>query len=1029
MIFLNVELNAQNLDIKGKVIDVAGNALSGAVVRIQGTNTGAASNDNGDYVVNNVPQGSVLEFILVGYVTQAIKVTGDEPIINVTMQEESESLDEVVVVGYGTQKKVNLTGAVASISNKEILTTKTGNLQNALSGKLAGFKNHQRTSEPGEFTNSISLRGMGAPLIVVDGVPRDNFTRLDANEVESISLLKDASASIYGVRASNGVLLVTTKKGQRNSEFKLDYSGYYGIQRTLRPERPLNALEYMELKNEQALNLGGSPIYSEADFEAYRNGTKTSTDWRRELRENVPQTYHSISASGGTEKLDYFLNFGYNHEDGLWKSGDLYYNRYNLRSNVSADIAKGLKVEVLVNLMYDFKTQPGDGNSAGIILGMDRQLPLNPYYANNDPDYPALAIGLHPEVGTYADKAGYQNRSQRLAQTNLSLEWEIPWVKGLKAKGMYSYDYTGNDYKIFRKEYELYEYNANTEQYNSVSYASPSTIQRQYAGYINSLLQLSLSYAGTFKDVHNVSALALYEESDREGDNFGIRRELPMDAMDQLFAGSSANMVAVANSGMNDLYHIAYKSVVGRVNYDYASKYLAEFSFRYDASSKNAPAKRWGFFPSGLVAWRLSEEGFMKNSEVLSFINNLKLRATYGLTGDDSATNTYQFMTGYNYPSGGYIFGSTYYNALNSRGMANEHISWYESAMLNLGLDAGLWNGLFDVIFDVFQRDRTGLLATRAQSLPGLVGANLPQENLESDMTRGLELTLTHRNHIKDFHYQVSGNIAFSRTMSKYKERALANNSYDNWRNNTVDRWNNIWWGLDYLGQFQSSSDIFDYGVIYEYNSQMNTLMLPGDLKYGDWNGDGLINSDDLHPISMNNQSDPVMTYGFNLAGQWKGFDLNLQFQGTGMRWIRNTRYYQDQFLWSGNGLNLYLDRWHRADPYDSNSEWIPGKYPSVWEGRGGFVATTNSSDPGPASNFWILNASYFRLKSVEIGYTIPEKISKKVAMQRARVFFSAYNLFTISDVKLIDPEHPTDGDGNAYPVTKTFNFGVNISF
>jgi TonB-linked SusC/RagA family outer membrane protein len=469
---------------------------------------------------------------------------------------------------------------------------------------------------------------------------------------------------------------------------------------------------------------------------------------------------------------------------------------------------------------------------------------------------------------------------------------------------------------------------------------------------------------------------------------------------------------------------------VGRLNYDYASKYLAEFSFRYDASSKNAPNKRWGFFPSGLVAWRLSEEGFIKNNEALDFIDNVKLRATYGLTGDDSATNNYQFLTGYNYPSGGYIFGSTYVNALASRGMANENISWYESAMVNLGLDVDLWNGLLGGSFDMFQRDRTGLLATRVGSLPGLVGANLPQENLESDMTRGFELTLSHRNHIKDFYYQISGNIAMSRTMTKYRERARANNSYDNWRNNPTDRWNNIWWGLDYLGQFQSREDIFDDGVIYEYDSQMNSLMLPGDLIYGDWNGDGLINGDDAHPIKMSNESDPLMTYGFSLAGQWKGFDLNLQFQGTGMRWTRYTRFYQDQFLWGRNGLNLYMDRWHRADPFDpTNDVWIPGKYPSVWDSRGNFVSTTNQGDPGPASEFWILNGSYLRLKSLEFGYTIPEEISKKVGIQRARVFFNGYNLFTISEVKLVDPEHPTDNDGFAYPVTKTFNFGVNVSF
>jgi TonB-linked SusC/RagA family outer membrane protein len=966
-------------------------------------------------------------------VTQEIAMR-NQTSLRITLTEDSWALEEVVVVGYGTQKKVNLTGAVAAISSEEITTTKTGNLQNALSGKIAGLKNYQKTSEPGEFTNDFSLRGMGGPLVVVDGVPRDNFTRLDANEIESISLLKDASASIYGVRASNGVLLVTTKKGQRNSKFKLDYSGYYGIQRTLKPERPLNALEYMELRNEQSLNLGSTTLmYPREAFEPYWNGTKAFVDWTSEMQENVPQTYHNISASGGTDRLDYFVGLGYNHEDGIWKSGDLNYSRYNLRSNMTATIVEGLKVEVLLNMMTDTKNQPSaDWNQANLIKGMYTQVPLNPYYANDDPKYPYNAAdGLHPEMVTYADKAGYQKRNQRLVQTNLALEWELPWVKGLKARGMYSYDYTENENKTFRKQFNLYEYNANTEQYNVITVQSPSRVRREYFGRTNSLFQLSLSYAGTFNEKHNVSALALYEESDREGDNFWGQREFSMDALDQLFAGNSANQQTNMNTGINDLYHIAYRSYIGRITYDYASKYLAEFSFRHDASSKNAPLKRWGFFPSGFLGWRLSEEAFIKDNPALGFINNLKLRASYGLMGDDSATNSYQFVTGYNYPSGGYILGTNYVNALASRGMANPNISWYEAATVNIGLDADLWNGLMGANVDVFQRDRTDLLATRAASLPGLVGANLPQENLESDMTRGLELTLTHRNKINDFQYQVSGNVAFSRTMTKYRERARANNSYDNWRNNSTDRWNSVWWGLDYLGQFQSRADIFDYGVIYEYNSQMNTWMLPGDLKYDDWNGDGLINGDDLHPISINNESDPIMTYGFSLGGQYKGFDLNLLFQGAGMRWTRYTRFYQDQFLWGRNGLNIYFDdRWHRADPFDpSSDEWVPGKYPSVFDSRGDFVAITNQSDPGPASDFWILNASYLRLKSFEVGYTIPANLSKKAGIQKARLFFNAYNLFTLSAVKLVDVEHPTGNDGFAYPVTKTFNLGVNVSF
>jgi len=1014
--------------ITGTIKDENGEPIIGANVSVKGTTTGTITDINGHFSLEASASSSIL-VSYIGYKPIEVKV-GNTAQLNISLKEDSQALDEVVVVGYGTQKKVTLTGAVSAVDSETLTTTKTGNIQNALSGKIAGLKNWQKSSEPGTFSNDFSIRGMGSPLVIVDGVPRDNFTRLDANEIESVSVLKDASASIYGVRAANGVVLVTTKKGTRDSKFQLDYTGYYGIQRSLKPERPLNALEYMELKNERQLNLGvKSLMFPKESFEPYWNGTKQSTDWTQELKENVPQTYHSISARGGTEKLDYYVGFGYNKENGLWKSGDLNYNRYNLRSNVTATIVKGLKVEALLNLMTDEKNSPYL-SSDGVILAMYRQLPLNPYYANDNPDYPATIISNHPEVASYSDKSGYRKEQQRLAQTNLAVEWELPWVKGLKLRGMYSYDFTSNANKSFQKKYNTYNYDSATDTYIPVAVNSPSNVRKENYEYINSLLQLSVTYNKSFGDGHNLSGLFLYEESDRKGDNFWGSRDVSMDSLDHLFAGSSNNQQTNTNANADKLYHLAYKAIIGRVNYDYQSKYLAEFSFRYDGSSKNAPNKRWGFFPSGQIGWRLSEESFIKENEPLKFISNFKIRASYGLLGDDSATNNYQFLTGYNYPSGGYLFGTDYTNAIASRGMSNPYISWYKSTIADLGVDLDLWNGLLGITTDFYRRNRSGLLATRAASLPGLVGANLPQENLNSDMTQGWELTVSHKNKIGDFQYAVSGNMSLSRSKDKYVERAMANNSYDNWRNNTNDRWKGIWWGLDYLGQFQSYNDIYNYGVIYEYDSQVNTRILPGDLKYEDWNGDGLINDDDLHPITMNNEGDPVLNYGFNLSAQYKGFDIDLQFEGVGMRHLRYSRFYQDQFLWDGNGLSLYMDRWHRKDQFDPNcDEWVPGKYPSVWDSRGNFVATTNSGDPGPASSFWILNGSYLRLKSLDFGYTIPHNLSKVVGIQRARLFFNAYNLFTISAVKLVDPAHPTSGDGLAYPVTKTFNFGVNVTF
>jgi TonB-linked SusC/RagA family outer membrane protein len=1011
--------------ITGTVLDQKGEPVIGAGISVKGTRNGTASDVNGNFKLNVAPD-AILTVSYIGYISQEVTV-GNRSDLRIIMEESATLLDDVVVVGYGTQKKLTLIGAVSSIVNDDIVTTKTTNIQNALSGKIAGLKIGQKTSEPGTFNNTFSIRGMGSPLIIIDGVPRDNMVRMDAGEIESVSILKDASAAIYGVRAANGVVLITTKKGERNTKFKMDYTGYYGIQHLLRPGQPMDAIGYMQLQNEKTFNSGGTIIsYPKESFEPYLNGTSQTTDWMQEMRDMAPSTYHNLSVTGGTDKLDYFVSFGHNYEGGYWKSDDLNYKRFNVRSNVTANITHGLKAEMMLNLITDSKYQPSLTTTDEIMAGMWQQIPINPYYANNNPEYPYTGSnGFHPEMQTYAGKSGYQQKNTRIVNTNMALEWEIPYVKGLKARGMYSYDYTENENKISNKSFHLYSYNATTDKYNIFEAQAPSYVRREWTGRTNTLMQLSLSYAGKFLNNNNVSVLALYEESDREADNFWGRRDLSMDAIDQLFAGNSANQQTNMNTG--NLYHLANKSFVGRVNYDYASKYLAEFSFRYDGSSKFAPGHQWGFFPSGFLGWRISEEKFISENEKLQFITNLKLRASYGLMGDDSASS-YQFLTGYTYPSGGYYFNTGFINALASLGMANKNITWYNANTVNIGLDADLWNGLLGFSLEVFKRDRSGLLATRSGSLPGLVGANLPQENLNSDQTRGGEITLTHRHRFEDFKYNFSGHVAFSRSKTKYSERAKANHSYDNWRNNPNDRWNNIWWGYNYLGQYQSYEEIWNSGLIYS-SSQSNSLMLPGDLIYEDWNGDGYIDSNDYHPIAINNADNPLLTYGFSIGAEYKHFDLNLSFQGTGMRWMRYGSFYTEQLLWDRNNLDIFLDRWHRSDQFDPNSSWVPGTYPSTWAGYGNERINFIKN---PDSKFWILDDSYLRLKAVELGYTIPLKLAHKIGLQKARLFFNGYNLFTFSAVKFVDPEYPSSGDGgvgSCYPMSQTYNFGINVSF
>ena len=1006
----SLSVNQQNKTIKGKVLDDLGVPVIGANVVVKGTTVGTITDIDGNFTLE-VPANAVLEVSYVGYATLDVKV-GNQRNLSITMKEDSHALQELVVVGYGTQKKATLTGAVAAIASDEIMTTKNENVENMLTGKIPGVRIVQKSSEPGDFNNSFEIRGMGNPLVIVDGVPRDNMNRINPNEIESISILKDASAAVYGVRAANGVVLITTKKG-KGGKVEFDYNGSVGWQTPSGLPETMNAVEYMTLMNENAVNNGRDILYKQSDFDPYLNGTKQSTDWAASaLRNAAPQTQHNFSATGSTEKVNYFANFGYLKQEGFWKTGDLDYERFNVRSNVSAQLTDDLKLEVLLGGMMDTKNASAK-DTWTVFKSIWTQVPIWPLYANDREGYYYNAADSdHPMVITDSDLYGYSKNQMKQFQSTFNVEYNIPFVDGLKAKASYSYDYTLWDEKRFEKKYNLYTYDPETDKYNTFVGHNPSNVWRKKRDKVNTLLQLSLDYHHVFNELHDVSVLALYEESTASMDNFYARRELSLDVLDELFAGNAQNQEGSSHPW--DLWDFATKGFVGRLKYDFASKYMAEFSFRYDGSSKFAKGSQWGFFPVGQIGWRLSEESFIKDNENLSFINNLKLRASYGKMGDDSAA-AFQFLSGFDYPSGGFLMNGNYVNAVSLRGMPNPNITWFTAKMLNIGVDADLWKGLLGVQFDVFTRDRDGLLATRHMSLPGTVGANLPQENLEGDMTKGFELALTHKNSIGDFNYYFSGNVSYARTHWTDKERARSNNSYRNWRENYTDRYGDLWWGHGYLGQFQSYDEVYGSAI---QDGKGNSKLRPGDYKYEDWNGDGVIDGNDEHPIATTGY--PIVNFGFTIGGDWKGFDLNMVFQGAAKSNIKFPEQLEHPLCWDRNGLNMFMDRWHQVDMSNPDSEWIPG-----------YFASTNT---GETTNYWdsersVQNASYVRLKSLEFGYTLPENILAKVGLKRTRIYFSGYNLLTFTGIKHVDPEHPSDTYGYLYPLSKTYNIGVNLTF
>jgi TonB-linked SusC/RagA family outer membrane protein len=1005
-----------NSPVRGVVVNEQGAPLVNASVMIKGTSTGTVTDTLGRFGID-ARKGQTLVCSMTGYAAQEWLIRNDQP-IRCTLSSSAASLDDVVVIGYGAQKKATLTGAVAAVTGKEVVTTKNENVQNMLTGKIAGLRVVQNSGEPGSFDNAFEIRGLGAPLVVIDGVPRTNITRLNPADIESISVLKDASAAIYGVRAANGVVLITTKKGKRG-QLKLNYNGLYGWQFASRLPKPVGIFDYMTLVNEQRMHNvnGGTPLYTEADFEAYRNGTKVAANWQQAIiRTAAPFTQHDISASGGTDNSTYFISLGYISQDAIFKSDDVNYKRYNMRSNLSTRISKRLTFDINMAGILDRKVQPYI-SPWYVFRSLWYQPPVQNIYANNNPAYfNNVPSNLNGVAHARSDVNGYININQKWFQSSVSLTYEVPRIQGLTLKGLYSFDFTDSANKTYMKAYNLYNYDASTDTYTPVPQQTPATVRRSNVQWPASLLQASINYNHQFGD-HNITALLLYERNIRSADNFYAQRELAL-AVDQLLAGNSTNQQGNMSSAF--LYKTLNASYVGRLAYNYAGKYVAEFTFREDGSSKFAVNKQWGFFPAGAVAWRLSEEKFFKNIDALSFVNNFKLRGSYGLTGDENAS-TYQFITGYNYPAGGSatgtpagaVFDGTFISAVQSKGLANPAISWYTAKMLDIGVDVQAWRGLLGFTFDYFRRDRSGLLATQALTLPDVVGVGLPQENLNGDRSEGFDVEVLHDNHIGKLNYSIKGVFGYTRTMNTTRVAAKAGNSYLNWNNSTytANRWTNIYWGYGYNGQYQSYADIINSGVYVPRNTVV------GDYMYEDWNGDGQISTQDNHPISYAGL--PLVTYGCTIGAAYKGFDLSMTWNGAGKVYVS----YFEQLntpLWAGGGaLEQFMDRWHpadpTADPYDPNTVWVPGHFAYT-----GTVPYTNTL--ANASS-----AAYLRLKAVELGYTLPQRWLARAGIKSLRMYANGYNPITITKLRYLDPEHPSSQFGYLYPLDIKLTFGVNI--
>lgn len=1030
-----LSLLAQQTTISGKVIDLTdGSVLPGVSVQIKGTANGTVTDIGGVFHLTVPNTDATLLLSFTGYEPRQILVKNIKSGL-IALKATNKSLDEVVVVGYGVQKRATITGSVATLQNKDITTTKNESVINMLTGKIPGVRIVQKTAEPGSYANDLNIRGFQSPpLVVIDGViggDQSTIGRMDPNEIESISVLKDAAAAIYGVRAAGGAILVTTKKGGKDGVVNINYSINEAVQTFLGMPQGVDAVDFMMLTNEKvrrdfANNFVSNvtPAYSYADIQPWLNGTYKSNDWSSLVfNKTANQVQHNLNIDGGTDKLSYFFNFGYQDQNGVFRTGDLNYNKYNFRSNVTARITKGLKAQILTSGWMDQKNQPYTDEWT-VYKYTWNQIPINQIYANDNQLYPAvMPDNMNPAIFTDDSKVGQTTNKNKSFTGQLNLTYEIPGVPGLTAKALFNVDYGVNDYTQIKRSFSLYTYNAADSTYMPNVVNSPSGITRAYYTHFNTLSQVTLNYAHTFLGVHNVTAMVTYEQSHETADNFNAYRDTEI-PVDYLFGGlQNSNMSGGMDAGA--LQDQAHRSIIGRLNYDYKGKYLAEFSFRRDGTSLYQPGPdQWGFFPGASVGWVISKEGFFRNLVSERIISNLKLRGSYGQVGDEQGA-AYNYVNGYTYPTNSYIFGSSAVNGSAPK-LGNPGLTWPVSTIKNIGLDFGLFNGKVDGTVEVFRNDRTGLPAQPAVALPGTVGAAVPQINYNSDRVQGIDFSISYRNTFGQVGLNLTGNIGTTRLEDMKVLSGKQGNEYLNWLNNQNNRYQNVWWGPTYAGQFTSYQQIYNYGV---NTGGGNNNVVPGDYYYQDWNGDGVIDSKDNHPIATTDI--PLYNYGLTIGVTYKGFDMTMLLQGAAGVYVQYGEQFASPLMYGRSALTRFLDSWHTVDPnaneFDPSTQWVPGFYPAM-------------GSPDAQGTKAIQDASYLRVKSLELGYSFSPQLLKKVGVKKLRIYVNSYNLLTFTGLKNYDPEHqgpnPTDGGnfavalgGYTYPENRTFDLGANISF
>lgn len=1004
--------------ISGKVKAVTGEGLPGVSIIIKGTTRGMTTDAEGNYQIAVPESTPVLIFSFVGYESREIDA-GSMTKLDVVLAADVKALGEVVVVGYGTQKKTSVTAAVSTLKGNQVATAPIANLSNGLGGRVAGVIVKQGSGEPGRDGSSIFIRGISStgnnqPLLIVDGIPR-NFQQLDPNTIESFTILKDAAAvAPYGVAGANGVVLVTTKRGKTGAP-ALTYNGYIGFQNPTVLPRYADSFQEATLKNAAARNAGLTAPYSDYALQKFKDGSDPDAFpnhdvFNKIVEKNAVITTHNIELSGGGEKIRYYTSLGYQHQEGMWKTTSN--NRYNLSVNLDAQATKTTKVSLGINgIIQNAKYPPSDqsGGTTGrtgriFELAGFAQIGYGPLVYSNG------MYGSHIMPAIFA--SGYEKNNTTSLYTQLTIEQEVRFIKGLMLKGTIAFDPTYNESKLWKTPLHLATIDTTKRPYvitDGIFGDVKPSLAQNYNRTQQLTYQASINYTRSFGR-NNIGLLGVFEAKANDAVNYGASRRNYNLTIDEINMGSSSQAdIGTSGSSVSG----RQMGLVYRATYDYADKYLFEASGRYDGSYYFSPENRFGFFPAFSVGYRISEEAFLKDN--VKWLDNLKLRGSYGEVGA-LAGSAFQYLSTYNVLGTAYVLGNNAVQGISERAEPNVNITWERAKKTDIGLEATLWKGLLNLEIDYFYEKRSNMLVNPDVIVPKEYGVGLSQVNAGIMDNRGFDLSLSSNYKISgDLHISLGGNLTYAKNkLLKVFETPV---TYDNPNRRVTGRPLGTQFGFQSLGYFQTS-DFNEAGNLKAgIASQPWGKVFPGDIRYADQNGDGVINDNDLTAIGDANAS-PRIIYGIMPSIRYKGLSLDLLFQGS----ARTNWYYHPSSI---------MPFWNGMKPYEQNMDYWTPENPNAKNPRLTTAPTTNNSQ---VSSFWMGNAAYLRLKTMTLAYSLPVSLIEKIKMQNARIYISGQNMITWTKLVNYDPELGSNNSyvansGWTYPQQKVVSVGVNVTF